>query len=271
MNRLTNYSTKTIFSRLLKNKSQRNYWNYVSELRKRKTEFIFERSVQLTKSKVLEERILGVDILSQLGYPRLHKKEVINILFHLLKTETDRKIISTLLYGISHNNEKISNEKIDLICSFKNHNSVIVRHSLTHALCTLENEKAIHTLIKLSNDKDADVRDWATFGLGSQLEIDNEKIRNALWNRVTDETEGARFEAISGLAQRQDSRIKEILIKELGHINEHGSLILESIEQLKDKSMIPYLEKQIVINKRSKKVNEQWLLNTINTLKGIEI
>lgn len=267
MNKLTNYKTEKIFARLLKNKSKKNYWNYVSELRKRKSEEIFKKSVLFTKSDSLKERILGVNILAQFGFPRLHKKEIINILFKLLKEETDKGILSSILYGISHNNEKLNIKQIDLLCSFKTHKSVIVRHSLVSALCTVEKEKAIDTLIELSKDKDSDIRDWATFGLGSQLETDNDKIRTALWNRVSDKEEGAKFEAISGLAQRKDKRIKEVLKTELENIDEYGSLILESIEYFEDKSFIQLIEKQIEKNKKSKKVNEDWLLNTLKKLK----
>lgn len=267
MNNLTNYSTEKIFARLLKNKSKKNYWNYVRELRKRKTNEIFEKSVLFTKSESLKERILGVNILAQFGFPRLRKKEIINILFELLKTETEKGILSSILYGISHNNEKLNSKQVGLLSTYKTHKSLIVRHSLVSALCTVENEKAIDTLIELSNDKDSDIRDWATFGLGSQLETDNDKIRTALWNRVSDKDEGAKFEAISGLAQRKDNRIKEVLKTELENIDEYGSLILESIEYFDDKSFIQHLEKQIKKNKKSKRVNEDWLVNTLNKLK----
>jgi len=267
VNKLTNFTTKKIFTRLLTNKSAKNYWNYISELRKRKTEEIYKKSTLLTKSDSLKERVLGVNILAQFGLPRLHKKEIINILFELLETETDKEIISSILYGISHNNEKLNLKQIKFLCSFTTHKSIIVRHSLAFALCTIDKEIAIDSLIELSNDKDEEVRDWATFGLGSQLETDTDKIRTALWNRILDKDEGARFEAISGLAQRKDKRIKEILKKELENIDEYGSLILESIEYLNDKSLIPNIEKQIKLNKISKKINEDWLLNTLNKLK----
>lgn len=267
VNNLINYSTEKIFSRLLKNKSTKNYWNYVRELRKRKTEEIYKKSILLTKSNSVKERTLGTDVLSQFGFPRLHKKEIIKLFFELLKSETHKEVISSIFYGIGHNNEKLTNKQVDFLCSFRTHKSVYVKYSLAFALMTIEKDIAIDTLIELSNDRDSDIRDWSTFGIGSQIETDSKKIRTALWNRISDKDEGVRFEAISGLAKRKDKKIKEILIKELENIDEYGSLILESIEELNDKSLIKNIENQIKKNKVLKTVNEKWLINTLNKLK----
>ncbi|WP_420553631.1 hypothetical protein [Tenacibaculum aiptasiae] len=266
MNKLTNYTTEKIFTRLLTNKSKKNYWNYVGELRKRKTDEIFKRSVLLSKSNFAKERIIGIDILSQFGFPRLYKKEIITLFFDLLKHETNKNVISSILYGVGHNNEKLTNKQVELLCSFQNHKSVSVKRSLIFSLLSVEKDNAIDTLIKLSNDKDSDIRDWSTFGIGSQIETDNEKIRTALWNRISDKDEETKYEAITGLAQRKDERIKEVLKKELENIDGNCSLILDSIELLNAKEFIPLLEKKVIENKKSKKVNEDWLLDTINTL-----
>lgn len=270
VNKLTHYTTDKIFKRLLKNKSEKNYWNYISELRKRKTEDIFQRSISLTKSELLQERILGVDLIAQFGYPRLHKKKILSTLFELLKQETDKTIIYSILYAIGHNNESLTKKQVELLCSFKTHKSVVVKRSLVSALCTVKNEKAIETLIELSIDREPEIRDWATFAIGSQIDTDNEIVRAALWNRISDKDEGTRFEAIAGLAQRKDERIKDVLIAELENIDEYGSLILESIEELNDKSFIPYIKTQIEKNKVSNSINEEWLISTLNVLQSSE-
>ncbi len=85
-----------------------------------------------------------------------------------------------------------------------------------------------------------------------------------------DTHDGPKFEAIFGLAIRKDRRIKETLITELEDIDELGSQILQAIEEFNDKAFIPLLEKQILKNKLLKKVEESWLLNTLQKLKATD-
>ncbi len=268
MKKLINYSNEKIFTRLLNNKSNDNYWNYISELRKRKTKDIFEKSILLIESEIAKERIIGIDVLAQFGFPRLHKNIILKKFFNLLKNESDKYAISSIFYGIGHNNENLTVKQIDLLCSFKKHKSSRIRYSLAFALFTKQEPNAIQTLIELSKDRDYEIRDWATFGLGTQIEIDNVEIRNVLWKRINDKYEGPRFEAIFGLAKRKDLRIKEILITELENIDEFGSLILEAIEELNDKEFILLLENQINTNRVEKRVNEEWLTNTLEKIKN---
>lgn len=267
MNKLNDYSTDKIFLRLLNNKSKQNYWNYISELRKRKSKEIFDKSIILIQSKSVQERIIGINILSQFGFPRLHKKKILKKFFNLLKTEKDKYAIKSILYGIGHNNEDLSKKQLEFISSFKNHKSCIIRHSLVFALLTKTENIAIETLIKLTYDRDSKTRDWATFGIGTQIEIDNQEIRKALWKRVEDRDFNTRDEAIAGLAKRKDEKIKKILIEELKQIDQNGSLILESIEDYNDKDFIKLIELQILQNRKNPKVKEKLLLDTLEKLK----
>jgi RNAse (barnase) inhibitor barstar len=61
---------------------------------------------------------------------------------------------------------------------------------------------AVTTLMELTADEDADVRDWATFGLVSQLMVDGTEVRQCLLARVDDPDEDTRAEAAAGLARR---------------------------------------------------------------------
>ncbi len=128
-------------------------------------------------------------------------------------------------------------------------------------------QNPFETLIELSTDKDPDIRDWATFSLGTQIETNNDSITKVLWERTNDSSELVRFEAIVGLAKRQDKRIKDTLIQELKNIDDNGSIILESIEEFNDFEFIELLEKQIELNKKTQQVNEKWLIDTLGRLK----
>ena len=272
VNKLTQYPTNKIFDRLINNKSTNNYLNYISELRKRKTKEIYERCLTLINGDSDKEKIIGIDVISQFGFnPRLFQKRTLKIYFDLLKTETNKRVIESILFGISWNNENITNQQLDILCSFVTHKSAYVRYSLTYTLCRIEKDKAIDTLIKLSTDRDVDIRDYATFGLGSQFELDTSKIRTALWDRVKDKDQGVRLEAISGLAQRKDKNISEILKKEFSSIPYHNlSHVLECIEHLNDKSFIPILENKKYENKDQSisEIEKKWVLATLGKLKS---
>lgn len=74
----------------------------------------------------------------------------------------------------------------------------------------------IRALVRLSRDDDPRVRDWATFTLGFQAEVDSPGIRAALWERTTDENADAREEGIRGLARRRDPSAVPLLVELLG-------------------------------------------------------
>jgi HEAT repeat protein len=73
---------------------------------------------------------------------------------------------------------------------------------------------ARRTLIQLSADPDAEVRDWATFALGAWLD-DDASVDDALAARLDDPDEETRGEAIHGLARRNDPRVIPALIAAL--------------------------------------------------------
>ncbi len=79
-------------------------------------------------------------------------------------------------------------------------------HALTSAMADHPNDKGVEALLRLTADRDPEVRNWATFGLGRQMEIDGPEIRDALWARVGDSYEDVRVEGICGLARRHDRR-----------------------------------------------------------------
>jgi HEAT repeat protein len=68
-------------------------------------------------------------------------------------------------------------------------------------------DELIAAAIGLTTDLDPDVRDWACFALGQQWrELDTPSIREALAARLDDIDVDTRYEALVGLANRQDQR-----------------------------------------------------------------
>ena len=262
------WNSEKIFHRLLTNKTKKTYWDNISELRKRPCAEVYNKAANLLNSNIDNEKIIGIDVLAQLGSKkRFNQKKSLNQYFKLLKHDQSSSVLNSILIAISHNNKKLSKKRIAQLLEYKNHENSEVRFGLVNSLSGINDESAIQVLIELSSDKHPSIRDWATFSIGTQIEVNSTNISKALWNRIDDNDKNTRLEAIFGLAKRKDQRIKSILIEELNKIDEHGSIILESIEYLNDFEFVSLLEKQIEINKKSNSVNELWLTNTIKKLK----
>lgn len=254
-----NWTDEKLFFRLVNNKSDKTYWDNIRELRSRANAYIFNTCVKLIKSSKPKERIIGIDILAQLGLPpRPFYKEAKKIFFEVLEKEKTPKALLSVLYAIGHNNEKLKSDEVALLISFKDNADESVREGLVSALLSVDNKLAIDALIHLTTDKSSHIRDWATFGIGTQIERDNKLIREALWLRVDDKHQDTKLEAIVGLAKRKDERIKEIIKRELLN-GEYGTLIFEAIAELKDKEFLPLLKSNLKIAKKDKGINPEWI------------
>jgi HEAT repeat protein len=221
-----------------------SYWDLVAILRARGGDEEFIAASKLCKSQNQKERSLGVDILAQLGIPEMtFPQQCGDILLKLLSSEENSNVLASIGFAFGH--LKDSRSVIPLF-KLKNHPDAGVRHGVAFGLICSEDELAIQALIDLSSDEDEDVRNWATFGLGSQIETDTPAIRDALFTRVISETgkddsiAEIRGEALLGLAIRKDERVINPLIVELesGRV---GILPVEAAKVIGDTKLYPAL------------------------------
>ena len=254
-----NWSNEKIFERLITNKSRKTYWDNIGELRSRPNKEVFQKSFNLLNSESKKEKLIGIDILAQLGFnPRPFKKETLKRYFELLNEENDKEILMSILYGIGHNNEELTAKQIVKLIQYKTHKNVEVRQGLVSALLGIEDEKAVNTLIELTQDKVSSIRNWATFGIGSQIELSNHKIKTALWDRVNDRHQETKLEAIIGLSNRGEKEVKKIISRELNE-GEYGTLLFEAIETLNDREFLPQLEKNYESAKDDDSIPDNWI------------
>jgi HEAT repeat protein len=189
------------------------YWDAVTALNWRGTREVLDRAFRLCQSASAVERRLGADILGQLGVPdRAYPKECLRILSKMLESEQDYKVTYSIMVALSHH---IAPEAIELVLRFLHHADPDVRLGVVLALTGYESHQALDALINLTRDSEAQVRNWATFAIGSQVEVDTPQIRDALLDRVGDADDDTRYEALVGLARRGDRRVLPALHKEL--------------------------------------------------------
>ena len=250
------WTDKKLFNKLITNKSKKAYWKNIHELRSRSNIYVFKTAKGLIKSEEKKKILIGIRVLDQLGsQPRKYLKKSLKLFFDMLMATKDKSIISTSLYAIGHNNDNLTKAQIATICRFRNHKSKKVRQSLVFALLAVEQTNAIDTLIKLSKDKVTSVRNWATFGLGTQIDEDDPQIRKALWARTKDLDQETRFEAIVGLARRKDKKISKVIEKEISN-GEFGSLLFDAIEELESRYFLPYLKKLLKETEKENDINQ---------------
>ncbi len=206
-------STHELVSVILMETDEEAAWDAVLLLHYRGTREVFDVACGLCGSECSKERTLGANILGQLGVPeRAFPKQSVATLLQLLRHERDEEVLQAICVAFGHLRKP---EPIPALSKLKNHSSVMVRHGVVMGLLSLTEPLAIATLIEMSIDSDELVRDWATFGLGTQIDEDNVEFREALYARLFDTDEATRGEALVGLARRSDQRILKTLIREL--------------------------------------------------------
>ena len=94
--------------------------------------------------------------------------------------------------------------------------------------------------MELAGDQHREVRDWATFALGTISSVDTDDVREVLWERVRDEDPEVRADAIAGLARRGDERIVPVLIEDLRRGSPSDTL-LEAAAEIGDVRLCPAL------------------------------
>jgi len=166
------------------------------------------------------------------GHPE-HVREVVPQLVALLDEHHDPAVIVAIVDALGY----AWDEGASLhVLPLADHPDAAVRLAVAQAMPGgVESDAAtvavIDTLIRLSRDDNDAVRDWATFGIGSQFSLDTSEVREALLDRTTDRSQDVRDEALVGLAHRRDRRALPLVRQQLSEDNP-GPLVFEAAEYL---------------------------------------
>lgn len=136
----------------------------------------------------------------------------------ILRDEQDADVIWAVAHALGYQS---GDRAAEMLIPLAAHGDSDVRFKVAMGLPAAFDEDnpddgIIGALILLSRDDDEDVRDWATFGLGTALaSVDTPELRIALWARAEDEHSDTRNEALAGLAFRYDADVVPRLVLEL--------------------------------------------------------
>jgi HEAT repeat protein len=191
-------------------------WDAVAALRLRGTEEVFQAAVKYVDSAEPRERARGLDVLGQLGTERPiserpHFDESVAIAIEHLH-DPDPLVVHSAAWALAHLRD---DRTVSALIPMRNNPDPGVRWAVANGLYGSDRPDAIATIMELMDDSDDDVRDWATFALGTQCNVNSPEILNALQKRLNDSYEMARNEAVWGLAQHKDPLGIKMLIERL--------------------------------------------------------
>ncbi|MEL5954903.1 HEAT repeat domain-containing protein [Streptomyces sp. CLV115] len=172
------------------------------------------------------EREAGCDLLRDTGNRHeAARAGTATALVALARRETEGRVLRPLARAIGMTYDP---RAVPVLVALAGHPEAEVREevarSFAEVVTGLPDGPDVRTLIGLTRDPDRHVRDWATFTLGVQAEVDSPAIRSALRERTADEHAETRREAIRALARRHDPRAVPLLAGLLG--NPEGAHVL---------------------------------------------
>jgi len=213
-----------------KNEDEEAYWQVIQEIHQRGSEVEFSIACDLARSSDPVNREIGADILGQVGWvDGSFQDESIPILIGLLQDPCD-DVIASAAFSLGHRQAPLA---ISGLIKLVAHDNARVREGVVSGLNGLDSSAAISALVTLSDDVDSTVRSWATFGIGSLSEVDNQMVRKALLDRAEDKDPETRGEALIGLANRRVPDVQGYLLSELsGEFN--GNWALEAARTMAD-------------------------------------
>jgi HEAT repeat protein len=185
-------------------------------------------------------RAVGCDLLGCAS--DLHeavRADAASALLRLAPPDTDGDLSWSIAHALGSTHDR---RAAPVLVSLAEHPDSDVRLQAAQALPFMPPEEVvIRALIRLTADQDSPVRNWATFGLGSQAEADTPAVREALWARVGDEEEDVHAEAVFGLARRRDPRSTALIVELLEAEQGIYSWGLEAAACLRDPALLPHL------------------------------
>jgi HEAT repeat protein len=217
-------------------------WELIAGIMDECPDDVFEASSGLVRGEHERERTLGADILGRLvGIDPEAALDVERALLPALQNERAPHAIASMVAALGHVGDPGA---LGQIIPLGHHPDAGVRLAVAFAVATVSPrplaDDARLGLIHLSRDEDPEVRDWATFGLGTLANDEGPDVTAALLARANDTYHEARAEALFGLAVRRDPRAVPHLIRALSSAHVQGRE-LDAAAEAADPRLLPAL------------------------------
>jgi HEAT repeat protein len=223
-------------------------WEAVRDLRRLGSRAVFDRAVAWCGSRDSLKRARGADVLAQLGrgvgQPHSFPQESFEIISKMASLESEPLPLASAIHALGHLGDA---RAVKFLVAHQSDANADVRFAVAAALGAFAKDPvAASGLVRLASDPDEDVRDWATFAIGEFSGLDSPEVRELLFRNFGDSSEDVRYEAMAGLAKREDARVLPALIKAL---KEPGvsSATLEAASAMLGRSEVPEWKPEDII------------------------
>lgn len=179
----------------------------IMTLERRGDRATFDAMCALLDDPEPRRRAFAADVLGQLAHAAADTaaealpEQCFEALAARLAGEDDPAVLGALGVAFGHLRDP---RAIARMLPHASHPDDRVRHGVVMTLMGHDDAEALDALMALSIDADDDIRNWATFALGTQTEVDTPALRAALIARLDDRDPETRGEAFVGLAERGD-------------------------------------------------------------------
>ena len=193
-------------------------WHAVHSLRNIGSREVLQIASDWCRSDTPLKRARGADVLAQLGRTADHlennfPEECFSVVAALSENE---KHIQPLAAGIHALGFIGDPRAVPLLVRYSTHPDSEIRFAVACAGGSFADQPPmIPVLLGLMHDTDEEVRDWATFSLGSLSTVNTPEIRDAFAERLSDAFPDVVDEAMAGLAQRRDQRAVPLILERL--------------------------------------------------------
>ncbi|ETK34416.1 HEAT repeat domain-containing protein [Microbispora sp. ATCC PTA-5024] len=175
-------------------------WQAITTLQGRGDLETFMVARRLCASDAAAERILGADILGELGRDRPFADRTLPVLRYLAASEDDPRVLYSVLIAFGHLRDR---RALPSVIELAAHEHPTVRYgvayALPHVLGRPPDPSGLAALRRLAADEDEDVADWASLGL-----------------------------SLSGLTSDRPSRVEATGSAASGEIDDLGGEVLDS-------------------------------------------
>ncbi|GAA4189687.1 hypothetical protein GCM10022252_26820 [Streptosporangium oxazolinicum] len=211
------------------------WWTVASSLSRRGDGETFDAATRLCANEDPRKREFAVDVIAQFGFTEAEKpylEEALPILRRMAATEGDERVLRSVLGALGHHADPRALPEVLEIITADGWTRTQADPAALAAVLPPGHAEGLALLVSMTEDPDAEVRDWATMGLAglSESPEDSERIRDALAARLDDEDLNTVAEATRGLATRGDARAQRGADRVLAESDEDDDYIRDLVK-----------------------------------------